>query len=247
MHTDLDCKCHGVSGSCQVKTCWKVMAPFNVVGAYLRDKYINGVHVTVDQSGSELVLADPGYPMKPPRDDLVFLEDSPDYCVPNTNTGSLGTTGRVCNKTTPGHGSCGILCCGRGFNTIQVEEVYKCSCKFHWCCYVKCKTCKRTVDKHVCKPPEDGAASSGYNSALQVSANADHNTNQNRPPKNSNKKRRKSRKNKKRGASKSSSNSLDGGDRGKSKLMITATKESERTSIEDQLGSLLEEVSGIGY
>ena len=217
MHTILDCKCHGVSGSCQVKTCWKVMAPFGVVGNYLRDKYHNGVLVTVDQSGSELVLAEARYQIKPTRDDLVFLEDSPDYCVPNSNTGSLGTTGRVCNKTTPGHGSCGILCCGRGFNTIQIEEEYKCSCKFHWCCYVKCKTCRRTVDKHVCKSPEDDALNP-YNSAkqLSVAANPDHSNNKNRPPKNSNKKnkRRKSRKNKKRGASSSSSNSLDSGNRG---------------------------------
>lgn len=212
MHTILDCKCHGVSGSCQVKTCWKVMASFGVVGSYLRKKYHNGLLVTVDQSGNELVMAE-RYPIKPPRDDLVFLEESPDYCVPNSNTGSLGTTGRVCNRTTPGHGSCGILCCGRGFNTIQVEEEYKCSCKFHWCCQVKCKTCRRTVDKHLCKSPEDDGIS--YNSALQISrAN-----NQNRPPKNTKKNSNgKTSKNKKRGASNTSSNSLDSGNRGNKML-----------------------------
>ena len=218
MHTNLDCKCHGVSGSCQVKTCWKVMAPFGVVGSYLRKLYHNGVLVTVDQSGNELVMAD-RYPFKPPRDDLVFLEDSPDYCVPNSNTGSLGTTGRVCNRTIPGHGSCGVLCCGRGFNTIQIEEEYKCACKFHWCCSVKCKTCRRTVDKHMCKSPEDDVPV--YNSALQVSAAKQptnlHLNNQNRPPKNS-KKNSKRRKTKKRGASGTSSNSLDGGNLGNKML-----------------------------
>ena len=151
----LDCKCHGVSGSCQVKTCWKTLSSFRVVGTYLRDRYHNGVLVTVDQNGNELVLADGIYSSNPRREDLVYLEESPDYCVPNSNTGSLGTTGRSCNKTLPGHGSCGILCCGRGFNTIQIEQEYKCACKFHWCCYVKCKTCRRTMDKHVCKSPED--------------------------------------------------------------------------------------------
>ena len=159
------------------------------------------------------------YPFKPPRDDLVFLEDSPDYCVPNSNTGSLGTTGRVCNRTIPGHGSCGVLCCGRGFNTIQIEEEYKCACKFHWCCSVKCKTCRRTVDKHMCKSPEDDVPV--YNSALQVSAAKQptnlHLNNQNRPPKNS-KKNSKRRKTKKRGASGTSSNSLDGGNLGNKML-----------------------------
>lgn len=220
-HTVLDCKCHGVSGSCQVKTCWKTMSSFDVVGAYLRERYHNGILVTVDQSGNELVVAEGVYQIKPPRDNLVFLEESPDYCVPNTNTGSLGTTGRVCNKTTPGHGSCGILCCGRGFNTIQVEEEYKCECKFHWCCYVKCKTCRRTVDKHVCKSPEDDVSSyNGNGPHISASvANTDSN-NQNRYPKKSDKNRnkrrkgRKNRKNKKRGTFSASSNSLNGGDRG---------------------------------
>ena len=132
------------------------MAPFDVVGRYLRDKYHNGVHVIVDQSGNKLVLVEGSSLLKPFRNDLVFLEDSPDYCVPNSNTGSLGTSGRVCSKTTSGHGSCGILCCGRGFNTIQIEEEYQCACEFHWCCYVKCKTCRRIVDRHLCKSPEPG-------------------------------------------------------------------------------------------
>lgn len=131
------------------------MAKFGVVGDYLRQKYHNGILVTVDQSGNELVLAEATYPRKPAREDLVFLEESPDYCVPNTNTGSLGTTGRYCNKTSLGHGSCGVLCCGRGFNTIQSEEEFKCGCKFQWCCQVKCNTCRRTLDKHMCKSPEE--------------------------------------------------------------------------------------------
>ena len=208
MHTILDCKCHGVSGSCQVKTCWKTMAPFSVVGSYLRDRYQKGILVTVDQSGNELVVAEGTYPAKPSRDNLVFLEESPDYCVPNSNTGSLGTTGRVCNKTSPGHGSCGVLCCGRGFNTIQVEEEYKCACKFHWCCYVKCNICRRTVDKHVCKSPEEDSFQHN-SSGRQVSALANSESrDQNRPNNQSRKRaqRRKARKNKKRGAS---INSLD--------------------------------------
>ena len=137
------------------------MAPFHVVGSYLRGKYHNGVFVTVDQNSNELMLADAKYAINPPRDVLVFLEDSPDYCVPNSITGSLGTTGRVCNKTTPGHGSCKFLCCGRGFNTIQIVEEYQCSCKFYWCCYVNCNTCTRTVDRHFCKSNEKASKDSG--------------------------------------------------------------------------------------
>ena len=136
------------------------MASFGAVGSYLRDKYQSGVRVTVDQNGDELVVAEGRHLSRPARDDLVFLEDSPDYCVPDPDTGSLGTAGRICLKfdetvTRTGPANCGTLCCGRGFNAIQIEEEYKCRCKFNWCCDVKCKTCRRTVHKHVCKSQDE--------------------------------------------------------------------------------------------
>ena len=154
-HAVLKCKCHGISDSCAYRTCWKTMAPFDVVGSFLRHRYHHGVQVTVDQNSNELLSAKGDFSLKPSSDDLVFLEEFPDYCVPIPDTGSLGTTGRICNQTAQGPGSCGILCCQRGFNTIQIEEEFKCNCKLHWCCQVNCNTCRRTVDRHVCKSPEE--------------------------------------------------------------------------------------------
>jgi wingless-type MMTV integration site family, member 7 len=34
-----DCKCHGVSGSCAMKTCWKSLPPFRIIGNALKKKY----------------------------------------------------------------------------------------------------------------------------------------------------------------------------------------------------------------
>lgn len=183
----LDCKCHGVSGSCSVRTCWKTLPPFRIVGEYLKHKYETCLRVTVDQSGTQLTHPDFSY-RRPSRDELVYLEESPDYCSINSNTGSLGTSGRECNRTEQGSGGCAVLCCGRGFNTIQVEEDYKCYCKFHWCCHVKCEKCRRTVDKHICKPPK----SSGVN-AFPVSTKK---SNKNRKGK-KNRRKYRMRKNKK--------------------------------------------------
>jgi len=51
------------------------------------------------------------------KGELVHLRKSPDYCEHDPEKGILGTTGRVCNKTSDGPDRCSILCCGRGFNT----------------------------------------------------------------------------------------------------------------------------------
>ena len=145
------CKCHGHSASCLYKTCYKRVPPFGQVGVYLREKYYNAAKVTVHQSKNQLVTVDGKTTEELLEDDLWFLEESPDYCVPNNSTGSLGTTGRRCYETAPGPGNCRNLCCGRGYNSFQVPEKYDCTCKFYWCCRVNCEICGRVIDKHVCR------------------------------------------------------------------------------------------------
>ncbi len=68
-------------------------------------------------------------------------------------SGSVGTAGRECNKTSLGTDGCDIMCCGRGHDTKTVLQITKCQCKFVWCCHVKCKQCQEWVDVHTCKGP----------------------------------------------------------------------------------------------
>lgn len=58
---------------------------------------------------------------------------------------------RQCNKTSSGSDSCDLMCCGRGYNPYTEKVVERCHCKYHWCCYVTCKKCERTVERYVCK------------------------------------------------------------------------------------------------
>ncbi|XP_066262326.1 protein Wnt-5b-like [Euwallacea similis] len=143
------CKCHGVSGSCSLITCWQQLASFREIGDYLRDKYDGATEVRVNRRG-RLQLKDPQITI-PTAYDLVYLEDSPDYCVRNDVKGTLGTQGRPCNRTSPDVDGCNILCCGRGYNTIKAVVKERCQCKFKWCCEVQCKTCVKSLDTHTCK------------------------------------------------------------------------------------------------
>ncbi|XP_026675924.1 protein Wnt-7c-like [Diaphorina citri] len=133
------CKCHGVSGSCSMITCWQQLTPFREIGEFLRDKYDSATEVRISKRG-KLQVKNPRF-SRPTVNDLVYIDESPNYCVRNPSLGSLGTQGRECNRTSRGLDSCHLLCCGRGYNTAKVTRTFRCRCKFHWCCHVQCQQC----------------------------------------------------------------------------------------------------------
>lgn len=152
----LKCKCHGLSGSCEVKTCWWSQPDFRVIGDYMKDKYDSASEMVVEkhkESRGWVETLRPKYNyFKPPTErDLVYYESSPNFCDPNPETGSFGTRDRICNLTSHGIDGCDLLCCGRGHNTRTEKRKEKCHCIFHWCCYVSCQECVRVYDVHTCK------------------------------------------------------------------------------------------------
>ncbi|ROT83995.1 putative secreted signaling factor WNT16 [Penaeus vannamei] len=158
----MQCRCHGVSGSCELKTCWRSIPTFSAVGDYLKDKYNGARQYKRKKRSRSSRRRDRSRGRRKRRsrrnrrfpvgkDELVHIHKSPNYCVKDPKKGILGTYGRYCNKTSRGADSCDLLCCGRGYNTQVVRYVERCHCKFVWCCYVKCKTCVTNVDVHTCK------------------------------------------------------------------------------------------------
>ncbi|XP_078128774.1 uncharacterized protein LOC144532100 [Sander vitreus] len=143
------CRCHGVSGSCAVKTCWKTVAPFERVGAYLKQRYEQSVQVW-DRSKRKPRRKQPRL-LPVAAHQLVYFNKSPNYCVADRRRGVAGTSGRRCSRTSTGPDSCVLLCCGRGYNTHLVRHVQRCECKFVWCCYVHCRRCESMNDMHTCK------------------------------------------------------------------------------------------------
>uniref|UniRef100_A0A665V465 Protein Wnt n=2 Tax=Echeneis naucrates TaxID=173247 RepID=A0A665V465_ECHNA len=144
-----DCRCHGVSGSCAVKTCWRTMAAFERVGVYLKERYETSVQVS-DRSRRKMRRKDQRR-LPVDKQQLIFFNKSPNYCLEDRPRGVAGTRGRRCSRTSVGPDGCNLLCCGRGYNTHVVRHVQRCECKFVWCCYVQCRRCESMNDMHTCK------------------------------------------------------------------------------------------------
>uniref|UniRef100_A0A8C0GMH0 Protein Wnt n=1 Tax=Chelonoidis abingdonii TaxID=106734 RepID=A0A8C0GMH0_CHEAB len=118
----------------------------------LKSKYLAAIKVTHRHMGTRKQLVPKELDIRPVREaELVYLVSSPDYCTKDSKLGSLGTQDRQCNKTSVGSDSCNLMCCGRGYNAYTESVVERCQCKYHWCCYVICKKCQRTVERYVCK------------------------------------------------------------------------------------------------
>ncbi|XP_045746154.1 protein Wnt-9b [Mirounga angustirostris] len=147
------CKCHGVSGSCAVRTCWKQLSPFRETGQALKLRYDSAVKVSsaTNEALGRLELwapARPGSPTKglaPRPGDLVYMEDSPSFCRPSKY--SPGTGGRACSR----EASCSSLCCGRGYDTQSRLVAFSCHCQVQWCCYVECQQCVQEELLYTCK------------------------------------------------------------------------------------------------
>lgn len=123
---------------------------FEDVGAKLKEKYLNATRVRfVNNTLQERVEHDQLRAISHDDNRLVYLDPSPDYCVRNNTLGSLGMLGRTCKHYDAQETRCQSFIdkcnsCKLKYKTVAYEvEEYRCNCNFHWCCYVKCKTCKR--------------------------------------------------------------------------------------------------------
>ncbi|XP_065357698.1 protein Wnt-4 [Calliphora vicina] len=144
------CKCHGVSGSCSMKTCWKKLSDFNATATLLRQKYNQAIRKA--PNARTMRREAPSSRVKKPKQrrkkqqqsqytTLYYLETSPTYCSV--------TKDRQCLNPD----NCANLCCGRGYTTRVFKQVEKCRCRFNngRCCQLICDYCQRYEDRYFCK------------------------------------------------------------------------------------------------
>nr|ALO81631.1 Wnt10 [Penaeus vannamei] len=151
---EVRCKCHGMSGSCEVRTCWKAAPDFRRVGDMLKEKYRKAKSAASEVFGNSANTASMYRPVRreiSPDSPLLYVERSPTFCEVDGRLDVAGTEGRHCNRNSTGPDSCDSLCCGRGYDQQRQKVSRKCHCRFKWCCHVTCQDCSEEKWISVCK------------------------------------------------------------------------------------------------
>lgn len=153
------CRCHGFSGSCAVRTCWMELPSIYEIGDFLGQKFEQALQVTVDvpRNIEPAVIkycdSSTGMCSAPPNTELVYIDESIDYCSLRANY----TEGRYCIPTAnvtdivSDLPMCERLCCNQAeFQSTEREVSYVCDCAFVWCCTVACKPCSKNITEYQC-------------------------------------------------------------------------------------------------
>ncbi|OAF72135.1 hypothetical protein A3Q56_00076 [Intoshia linei] len=156
----MKCRCHGVSGSCTLKTCTMKMQDFMDIGTTLREMYDQAQKVSFNKAGTTLRRIQDR--KKPLKSELIFIENSPNYCsfikdrkctpyVYNELISKTHTQNTLERLSNPKEDDCDVVCCGRGYRLEKIKVEYSCNCHFKWCCNVTCQQCFKNITTGICK------------------------------------------------------------------------------------------------
>ena len=129
------CTCHGLSGACTVMTCYQRAPHISEVGEVLLKQYEESAN------GSET--------------DLWYNANSPDFCVPDSELGVLGTAHRRCDPNSKAEHGCGSLCCGRGYYNKTVSVNHDSEGETFDCCDSMCGAVESNATEYIehrCNP-----------------------------------------------------------------------------------------------
>lgn len=147
-----ECKCHGVTGSCSMKTCWRRLVNFNAIGSKLKEIYFRATQVSFENNKLQERIHKKTRAVSKRERKLVYLDSSPDYCLRNDSVGAPGMLGRTCRSDEVSTNKCKSLCnsCKMWHQTQEHYKLVKCKCQFVWCCTVKCEMCSERYSVTTC-------------------------------------------------------------------------------------------------
>ncbi|RZC43292.1 wnt domain containing protein [Asbolus verrucosus] len=130
---EIACRCHGVSGSCSVRICWKRIRPFDVISKQLKALYHSAIQV---QPRNNIGSFGNGKSSRK----LLFLENRLDFCPSTVNR-------RCKNKE-----NCATLCCGRNTYNETKQVSYRCDCSWRVKgeYNLRCRSCPKNVTVFRC-------------------------------------------------------------------------------------------------
>uniref|UniRef100_A0A6G1SCG7 Protein Wnt n=1 Tax=Aceria tosichella TaxID=561515 RepID=A0A6G1SCG7_9ACAR len=73
---EIKCRCHGLSGSCSLKTCWLKLPDFQQIGAHLKRKYESSIHLPTAINVNKLI------PMMDRQEISTILQQQPQSSPP---------------------------------------------------------------------------------------------------------------------------------------------------------------------
>ena len=165
----LRCKCHGLSGSCGVKTCIRVVPSIFEIGDIVKEKYEDSVKVNVILHGStgqatlEIVDQRRYQDGAPTIADLVYLEMPANYCSVSPEY----TTSRYCmpqadltSELRKFYPPCEEFCCSGEYHSARKTINQLCNCYFQFCCDLKCQTCEEAFMEYRCTSATNQTSSS---------------------------------------------------------------------------------------
>ena len=134
-----------------MQTCYKRVPCPAEIGHILYNGYNGAVEVKCNGSGEVI----PAIPSRPPptSEDIIYSDNSPNFCVENSEVGTVGVADRVCSDSPNSINNCDVLCCNNGnYRVTRTVSVRKCD--FIWCCRIECSnTEQRTITEKRCNPP----------------------------------------------------------------------------------------------
>lgn len=134
-----ECHCHGVSGSCELRTCRLRPAKLTDISSeiynniYLKARYIEPFDYIDFES----------------KNQLFYARKSIDYCRSNVLIDyQIIQKGRECFN----EDSCKKVCCNRGYETqTEIKLIENCNCYFSWeIVNVECKPCQKKITRMIC-------------------------------------------------------------------------------------------------